>query len=132
MLVIDNWLNTYGNTELLKYDFRESNTSFDELKQIQSGGQALGRFPKKGIAKLDFIIWKEKHIFEDVPCNDSDYAEVLSVFALLMKCKQEQFSLVEVWSDSARACGVMTGSQTIKMSLTTLLYPLGPTDSCPI
>ena len=98
MLVIDNWLNTYGNTELLKYDFRESNTSFDELKQIQSGGQALGRFPKKGIAKLAFNIWKEKQltwveIFEDVPCNDSDFAKVLFVLALLMKCEQKQFSL---------------------------------------
>ena len=41
VLVADDWLNTYGNIELLKYDFRESNTSFvpeecdasfDELK----------------------------------------------------------------------------------------------------
>lgn len=130
VLVADDWSSTYGNIELLKYDFGESNTgfvrgecdaSFHELKQIHTGGQALAGITKKGIAKLGFIIWKAKQllwaeIFENVPCSDSDFAEVLAALALLMKCQQEQFSLVEVWNDNARACGVMTGSQTIKIS----------------
>jgi hypothetical protein len=38
------------------------------------------------------LIWAE--LFDDVPCNDSDFAEVLSALALLMKCEQEILSLV--------------------------------------
>jgi hypothetical protein len=87
---------------------------FDEQKQAV-------RLIKKGIAKLACIIWKEKQvasveIYEDVPCNDNQFTEVLSMLALLMRCEDENFSLVEVLNDSSRACGVLSGSQTIKMA----------------
>jgi len=55
-------------------------------------------------------------IYEDVPCNDNQIAEVLSMLTLLMRCEDENFSFVKVWNDSYRACGVLIDSQTIKMA----------------
>jgi hypothetical protein len=55
-------------------------------------------------------------IYADVPCNDNQFVEVLSMLTLLMRCEDENFSLVEVWNDSSRACGVLSGSQTINMA----------------
>uniref|UniRef100_A0A0D9ZUM4 Uncharacterized protein n=1 Tax=Oryza glumipatula TaxID=40148 RepID=A0A0D9ZUM4_9ORYZ len=59
------------------------------------------------------LICAEK--FEDVVCSDNDFAKVLAVLAGLDKCEELGYGDVELWSDSQRACGVLSGSETINM-----------------
>lgn len=51
--------------------------------------------------------------FEDVVCSDNDFAK--AVLAGLDKCEELGYEDVELWSDSQRACGVLSDFETINM-----------------
>lgn len=70
------------------------------------------------IAKLAMLIWEGSmliyaDVIEGLACRDSCGAEVLAGLALLMKCKELGYQKMELWSDSKRVCGVISGLESI-------------------
>ncbi|CAN6167519.1 unnamed protein product [Urochloa humidicola] len=142
--VADEWKETYGNIELLEYEFEESKSDFvrgecdASFKATvithkaqggatsgavhQSSGQTVsGAKSAAGIAKLAIIIWRGRQllwaeVFDGISCTDNHHAETLAALALLMKCEEEKYLNVKLWSDSRRVIGVINGSATIKIN----------------
>ena len=127
--ISDDWVDTYGTVEILKYNFGprgtvrgEIDASFKEV--VKADGSRIGQ------ADISMIIWSGNQLvwaeaFKGIHCSNSSCAECLATLALLLKCLDLKLFEVQLCSNDHKVIHLITGEEPVDPAdVNSLLYLL--------